>query len=78
MAAFWGHLGTVKYLHGKVSPFSKRFFHWSVDRVAPSNKGASVDVAAYNGWTPLFAATAMLADSIEIVKYLHLSGARVG
>ena len=70
-------MGTVKYLHGKVGPFSKKIFPL-VSRVAPSNKGASVDVAAYNGWTPLFAAAAMLADSIEIVKYLHLSGARVG
>ena len=77
MAAFWGHLGTVKYLHGKVGPFWKNIFPL-VNRVAPSKKGASVDVAAYNGWTPLFAAAAMLADSIEIVKYLHLSGARVG
>ena len=43
-----------------------------------TTKGATADVAAYNGWTPLFSAAAMLSDSIEIVKYLHLSGARVG
>ena len=78
MAAFWGHLGTVKYLHGKVRPSSKRLKLWSIERCHQILKGASVDVAAYNGWTPLFAAAAMLADSIEIVKYLHLSGARVG
>ena len=47
-------------------------------RTVQTMKGATADVAAYNGWTPLFAAAAMLADSIEIVKYLHLSGARVG
>ena len=49
-----------------------------VKRTVQTMKGATADVAAYNGWTPLFAAAAMLADSIEIVKYLHLSGARVG
>ena len=43
-----------------------------------TTQGAAVDVAAHNGWTPLFSAAAMLADSVEIVKYLHLSGARVG
>ena len=73
-------LGTLG--HGEVSPregetLFKEIFPL-VNRAMPSKKGASVDVAAYNGWTPLFAAAAMLADSLEIVKYLHLSGARVG
>ncbi len=40
-------------------------------------KGAAVDVEANNGWTPLFAAAAMHADSAAIVKYLHEMGAKV-
>ena len=80
-----GFLGTLG--HGEVSPREGKincaaFKNVSIPR-QPINrckqpKGATVDAAAYNGWTPLFAAAAMLADSTEIVKYLHLSGARVG
>ena len=32
-----------------------------VKRSVQTTKGATADVAAYNGWTPLFAAAAMLA-----------------
>jgi ankyrin repeat protein len=40
-------------------------------------KGAAADVAAYNGWTPLFAAAAMHMESLLIVKYLHQNGAKI-